>query len=50
MAEESKNAWITRGDADNFSLEMQLGNAEQGIPGLGPDPSGRLHGNYPIKI
>ena len=35
-AERLGNAWITRGKADGFSLNMQLGDKEKGIPGLGP--------------
>ncbi|MBS3904630.1 MAG: 1,4-alpha-glucan branching enzyme [Simkania sp.] len=39
LEEEAKhlgNAWITRGKADGFSIKMQLGDKEKGIPGLGP--------------
>lgn len=35
-SEQLGNAWITRGREDGFSMKMQLGNQEKGIPGLGP--------------
>lgn len=34
-AEEIGNAWITRGQADGFSIKMQLGDKVRGIPPLG---------------
>ncbi len=30
------NVWITRGKSDGFSVKMQMGDKEKGIPGLGP--------------
>ncbi len=30
------SAWITRGKEDGFSIKMQMGDVQKGIPGLGP--------------
>ncbi len=35
-AEKLGNAWITRGREDAFSIKMQIGDKDKGIPGLGP--------------